>query len=597
MILKSIVITSDPQYPWTNVTDAGGSESSDVQQSRSRQLISSQYASINSYHQTVGVDTRVIINGDITAYGHQWQRNVIASLLGTLQPPYCYGLGNHDIENNYNDTWQNQAAIGSMHNFYTHYRQLSLTNKSLEARRHLFEETWTGSFSYSWDEGRYLRFIQLHNFPGMTGYDFPRTPSPNGVNDWQKLSMHLRADNQFTWLENVLRSAGDRACFINVHKPNGWPEQARLQMKRLCEQYNVKAVFAGHYHTISGYSRAYTNYPGANVPVFLSGSASQQTYLITEITDENMFIYLVRANDSRNKTLIHTINLWTRKIPEDKSKVVIKTSLNPNKLIKKSLSSSALIVWDDNFQFSDSTFQLIKTPDKGPDVFQIAHPQSEKIIAWNTTNGNEVFLHKNEWKNEHYWHLINQREGGYVIENYQRNDQVLDVPSSITDNGNRLQVWEKNRTAAQRFILQNIAPEDQSIHHLMTTLAANKVISKNGNQPSLLIMDFNNTDNKQRFRLIKASEKGDDVYQIACLDDNQIIAWVVPLGQIVWLQNNEWKDEHYWHFEYQSNGSYVISNYRNPEMVLDVYHSGTQNGTTIHLWQRNQTAAQQFRLG
>lgn len=60
----NIIIKSDPQYPWTDITDAGGHETSPIQQRRSKELIRDQYTSINEYNGQRVNPGSIIINGD-----------------------------------------------------------------------------------------------------------------------------------------------------------------------------------------------------------------------------------------------------------------------------------------------------------------------------------------------------------------------------------------------------------------------------------------------------------------------------------------------------------------------------------------------------
>ena len=66
----------------------------------------------------------------------------------------------------------------------------------------------------------------------------------------------------------------------------------------MIETYKVTAVFAGHYHDYSG---RYWNATGefGQVPVFLSGSASQQSYLIASFAADrqSLTIHRVKGNN------------------------------------------------------------------------------------------------------------------------------------------------------------------------------------------------------------------------------------------------------------------------------------------------------------
>ncbi|EOS96665.1 transposase [Erwinia tracheiphila PSU-1] len=77
------------------------------------------------------------------------------------------------------------------------------------------------------------------------------------------------------------------------------------------------------------------------------------------------------------QALIHTINLWNRKRPQDQAKIMIATNLSDNKVIKRLPSSpAALAFWDKDFADSSNRFRLVKTPEKGQDVYQIVHAQA-----------------------------------------------------------------------------------------------------------------------------------------------------------------------------------------------------------------------------
>jgi hypothetical protein len=73
----------------------------------------------NSGGQTVGSPEGVIVNGDLTAFFHPWQRQLYREFydpahttpdVNVLQRPIFPGLGNHDYANNGADCWGNDPA-------------------------------------------------------------------------------------------------------------------------------------------------------------------------------------------------------------------------------------------------------------------------------------------------------------------------------------------------------------------------------------------------------------------------------------------------------------------------------------------------------
>ncbi|TBX38919.1 hypothetical protein E0M35_28475 [Bacillus thuringiensis] len=301
----AFVVTSDPQYPWTDRTDNGQTESESEKERRSEQLIREQYNSINEYtSRLTGMTepTPVLINGDLTAFGHPWQWDKMNSLLGILKSPIFMGLGNHDIENNIDDCLSNSCVRSSMNYFTKHMQLYGLTRYDRKGdapnNSHRF-----GSFAYSIDVGP-IHFVQLNNYPTMTF----------------RISEYTMEDS-LSWLEQDLKEANQygQAIIVNMHEPSGWKKGSQEQknrFKNLLEKYKVKAVFAGHYHKKSGYfPNDYKDFFG-NTPVFLSGSASQRTYLTAEYTNKEIKVYKVKDNNWRNKTLLKTIDISGRSFPQ-----------------------------------------------------------------------------------------------------------------------------------------------------------------------------------------------------------------------------------------------------------------------------------------
>lgn len=78
----------------------------------------------------------------------------------------------------------------------------------------------------------------------------------------------------------------------------------------MIEKYAVTAVFAGHLHTDpGGYYRNSSSF--GSVPVYLSGGASNQTYLIAEFAADRktMDVHQVNANNWPSRKLIATVDV------------------------------------------------------------------------------------------------------------------------------------------------------------------------------------------------------------------------------------------------------------------------------------------------
>lgn len=328
-LIHSIVITSDPQYPWTPCTDKKNCTSSyglftpnkqscqncptvstcSDNDKDSENLIKEQYNSINAYANSVGKDkVSMIINGDMTYYGHGSNWSGIFKFLKTLQVPYYYGLGNHDMLNNQkrnssegcaNDgcfrdsiyhVYKDQPNVPSISSYDVDPSYASLTG-------------YSGSFSYEFNCGD-VYCIQLNNFPTM----------PTHYSDNSKLK--FTTENIIPWLQRKLDKVKG-PVIINLHEPdddwrdrsdgvsNSVMNEAKRKFIEFINQYdNIIAVFAGHYHYTTG------KYPSSfKAPMFLSGSAMFKSYLILEQYNNRLEIFLVCGNDWKNKSLIYTINI------------------------------------------------------------------------------------------------------------------------------------------------------------------------------------------------------------------------------------------------------------------------------------------------
>jgi cytolysin (calcineurin-like family phosphatase) len=307
---KHLIFTSDPQFPWTESSDNGWEESSSDRDRRSRWLIETQYsdvASFRSNHSTQPSHIPVMINGDMTAFGHGSERSTIKEILDKqLGGIYDYGLGNHDYENNVDDCFLNSCAAGSIVDFKERYwGKLSAVDMRL-AEGDTIKKGVYGSLAYSKVYGD-VQVVQLHNEPtytaSFTAYDW-------GVPTGYYISDAL------DWLEQDLKAARKKGKIIvlNMHKPDRWKGSSEqiARFKEMINQYEVTAVFAGHYHNSPGEYLGWNqrDYFG-DVPVFLSGGASNQTYLIASFAPDRktLTVHQVNGNNWPSRKAIASIEV------------------------------------------------------------------------------------------------------------------------------------------------------------------------------------------------------------------------------------------------------------------------------------------------
>lgn len=247
----------------------------------------------------------VVINGDLTAYGHgsevydyskvyghqgdwyPWSEatphdGTDAASLGNFTTVYP-GLGNHDYANNV-------GAIGfeddkCINNWCAHamasYIKAWVQNNPNPQIKASFDHTYadyvhTGSLSYSWNIGR-IHLVQLHNYPEYTT-TFKGKLTESGAEETWQITPSL------TWLETDLKLARDRGdtIILNMHDASDHPISAAV--KKLLKDYPVSAIFVGHWHEHQSRDKV------EGIPVFTTGSADYGTFTVARFRGDKMYV-------------------------------------------------------------------------------------------------------------------------------------------------------------------------------------------------------------------------------------------------------------------------------------------------------------------
>jgi len=301
-----MVVTSDPQYPWTDETDRGG----DTDQALAEALVREQYESIVRFRAAYPLQTiPVIVNGDLTSHGFVWEHQKMDELLRILGDNVYLGLGNHDYENNLRNNVPCKVltcAMESLDLLSAHVRGHQQKNRILGMDQRTYG--WghavgkSGSWAYGFlaDGWRRTVNIQLNNSPTFTADIFSA-----------RYEYHVTSS--VPWLEQKLAEwdqplAAD-FVLLHTHKPYAWTNGPSDALRALMGKHRVKAVFAGHFHRDMGVEYARDQW--GDVPVFISGSASQRTYLIVEHWPESRLlkVYGVRNNDWQHMQLLKEIGV------------------------------------------------------------------------------------------------------------------------------------------------------------------------------------------------------------------------------------------------------------------------------------------------
>ncbi|MGE7877926.1 metallophosphoesterase [Peribacillus muralis] len=445
-LIQSIVITSDPQYPWTPCMDGTGSncseENDETKRTTSERLIREQYTNINSYTDMIP-NTSILINGDITAYGHnqllispeqQWKK--MNELFKIFKKPYYYGLGNHDIENNKDKCHLDKCFRDSIGELVNHVRRVNhIPDSQFDCNTYTVGAGinsgpgHSGSFAYTVHFGR-ICSIQLNNAPTMH--------SVSTGSNWR-----IEMKENLNWLESQLKmaKADNQIIIVHVHKPNDWVGGPSEKFKKLLKDYGVAAVFCGHYHKNCGeYTTSYANYFGG-IPVFLSGSASQSKYLILEQFSDRLDIYAIADNDWKNKkSKLSSINV--PEPPRFNGNHQIVTTLNNSSVLDLN-GPDNVTLWRNNGGNNQKWMFVYDLTKQAYRIYSVSN--SRLALAWNDFQGSRnvfatPFVQEYD---EHYW-IVEPFSNGYLFKNKKDPNLVLDVHEGKTGDGTNIKVHERH---------------------------------------------------------------------------------------------------------------------------------------------------------
>src|SRR5262249_9175904 len=279
-----MIFASDPQYPWT---DDDIKRTAEQENAESERLNRDHIKSMQTIAAQVGRENLkgVIINGDLTAFGHGYQlakyKEMYDQGLGLKIYP---GLGNHDYANNVNRCHENNCATRMVTYMNDFVKDLNPISYDFYVSDQYYKfpslrKDYQGSLAYSWEIGD-VHFVQLHNYPAYTN-------SWNGWNGDAARRDYVEITSSMNWLRKDLTDARNRGKIIilNMHDAantdypnpdknsgdqNHFAEEHPAEFAeylKMLDELKVSAVFAGHLHGTNG--EVSIGYSGKG-PLFLS---------------------------------------------------------------------------------------------------------------------------------------------------------------------------------------------------------------------------------------------------------------------------------------------------------------------------------------
>ncbi|KAI6189281.1 hypothetical protein M3Y98_00446100 [Aphelenchoides besseyi] len=245
----------------------------------------------------------LILNGDLTNFGHKYQLDLFKTEWLSMPFPIFVGLGNHDYQNNVDDCVANQCVNNILSWFTTEYAPLMNITLDMETSSELWKTVREGSFAYykdfcSQSEENCVHSIQLHNRPDFAA-------SVSSVTLW-------RIRSSFQWLRNDLDRMRNRTwpVLINLHnyEAKGSGERLRRELTGWLESDENSAIIRkpfvlfAHYH--EKHSMTVECIGGTMVPFLYVGSVPRNRYTVIKFKGNRAEIFFMNANSDGTNTVV-----------------------------------------------------------------------------------------------------------------------------------------------------------------------------------------------------------------------------------------------------------------------------------------------------
>jgi len=314
-------IASDPQVPW-------GLECSEEKNNCKKLIEADRDKAINSVNSLIDIinskqtnaNAGLIINGDLTAFGHDDQLEDWRNLVKKINMPVFQGLGNHDYQNNLNDCISGRGEIswlwGKDGCAISMVKYIEAQTNDIPTIKNIHGE----SMSYSFGMPNGYLFVQLNNYSSFSA-TLHRDNNPFKDDVWKEI------ESSKAWLTTLLtneRNGLNRKVIINVHDLCGgekWSTckdnkgQVAIQNAIDKSKSRVVGIFAGHFHPKLGdYSEKfkvkdtndYVVYGHGEVPVFLSGAMNvdKESFLKVSFEELNYTVeWFIKSKQTGSKSV------------------------------------------------------------------------------------------------------------------------------------------------------------------------------------------------------------------------------------------------------------------------------------------------------
>lgn len=296
----TMIFSSDPQLPWACSTKecqalAKNEKDQGILSSKWQAQSMINLANTIPPHKFAGV----VINGDLTAFGHPWQVRLYVNDYEKNFPLMVWpGLGNHDYANNIDDCFNNQCASKMLFYMSDRVNGLNVEGFDLDDSKAYYKfpvirKQHTGSWSYSFEIGDF-HFVQLHNYPTyetkFKGWNFGKARRD-----------YFTVRSSLPWLKKDLAkaTAKGKKIILNMHDTRQHFKSAdRKKFYNILKGHKVIGIFAGHIHQQCGKIGTMNG-----ISIFRSGAAEYNTYLKVDFKKGQLNVQCVSGVEGSVKNI------------------------------------------------------------------------------------------------------------------------------------------------------------------------------------------------------------------------------------------------------------------------------------------------------
>ena len=224
------------------------------------------------------------------------------------------------------------------------------------------------------------------------------------------------------------------------------------------------------------------------------------------------------------------------------------------------------------------------------------------VVGW----GNEANIdqwEENGGSDNQKWIIRRSERGNYNIIS-KRQNLYLDAYQSKIQNGTNIQAYEKSGGNGQEFKLEKIKEEEkphktveEGTYKIVMAIAPTQSLTVDGGKredgANVHIWEYVNVP-QQQFNLVY---DGEGYYEIIPVNSGKrldVVGWGNEANVDQWGSNGG-NDNQKWQIKKSERGNYNIISKRE-NLYLDAYHSKTEDGTNIEVYEKSGGNGQEFKL-